>query len=467
VRILRLCLLMIICVLVSTSCRRGSQASSGQMPEDAIEASTDLNEEVVGRAVSLRVLQAKLKECINRNEYPDELMHLCGITRIRGYVVDEQNHDVVLFGDAEPSAPPLHVEDLALALRNAWWMYSKIEGNTRYYSPPYCSIDPDPEMVARLMEVKKRLHRASGDMIDSVLEEWRSTCGRLQKVSVGGILQQTRFASVMVEADYYMKRLVDGSETLSTVKDFTSLTDLTMERLKQETQSGKRLTSPHPFNRFEFYPGKALLYDGEGGTYLRKSEVTLVTEQQFLSTSGKVVGNNKGDPFAEKFAASFTRHYAEIAKEKPIYAELEGLFRHVAIAKALKFKDVPGKAGLDMEVLLGHLPIRGHEVPEGLPGVANLKVFSHRDEKPDGYSEYHLWLPSCGGVQISTEVARPNFVETYRRWVNNVRKSILDVRMRTDQLYWVFKVVWISELIEEGVTDPAILYGGACAVPRV
>ena len=50
----------------------------------------------------------------------------------------------------DASLPPLYFEDLVIALRNAWLRYARLEGNTRIYEDPGCSIDPEPAVLRKL-----------------------------------------------------------------------------------------------------------------------------------------------------------------------------------------------------------------------------------------------------------------------------------------------------------------------------
>ncbi|MDP3013996.1 MAG: hypothetical protein Q8M92_07130, partial [Candidatus Subteraquimicrobiales bacterium] len=107
-------------------------------------------EKFEGRAVSLKVLQNKVKDCIAKETCPENILQLCGIKRVMGYVIDEKNRDIILIGNIDDSMPPLYLEDFVIALRNTWMMYAELKGNTYYYSNPGCSIDPDPNVLNNL-----------------------------------------------------------------------------------------------------------------------------------------------------------------------------------------------------------------------------------------------------------------------------------------------------------------------------
>lgn len=165
---------------------------------------------VTNRAVSLNVLESVVKSGASK-----EALRLCGITRVSGYVVDKQGRDIILFGKVDPSYPTLHLEDFIVALRNVRLAYARKRGHTYYYSPPGCSIDPNPQVLRELQAIGDRVSQtADPEERHRLLQEWEVAGRQPQSVRVLGVPFYTRFAKVMVDADYYMKRLVNGSVDL-------------------------------------------------------------------------------------------------------------------------------------------------------------------------------------------------------------------------------------------------------------
>lgn len=99
------------------------------------------------RAISLKALQAKLRDCQPKNSCSDKLLRLAGLNTILGFAADETNQDMIFFGQSEPGLPPLYLEDFVIALRNAWMKYAPLEGNVYQYSFPGCSIGPVPLVI--------------------------------------------------------------------------------------------------------------------------------------------------------------------------------------------------------------------------------------------------------------------------------------------------------------------------------
>ena len=387
------------------------------------------------RTLSLTVLQEKLKECMSSVNCPDSLLKLCGLTRIEGYVLDEANNDLLVFGQGDPKSPPLYTENFVVALRNAWLKYVELKGNTRYYSDPGCSIDPDPNLMRQLAEIRNKVfsHSTSGGAEDE-LERWHAICGQPQTVSVQGIPFNTRFARIMVDADYYAKRLVDGSVSLD-IDGFTSLTDMTLDSLKRDILSNKPTSVSASFmNRFEFYPGENKYKYDEGIVLIDKCPVVIQTEEQYLTRSNKIAGTGKPDRLAETFAQAFSVRYSEIARQRPIYSELEGLFRFVALAKIMKYNGVEKEINLDYLLDLAH--VLRVSVDSTVPGISHVKEFQHRWDYADSYETLDLWLPSCGGVTIRIDVAPEDFVKGRKGELAKLRESIVKLRPSRDALFW-------------------------------
>lgn len=383
------------------------------------------------RAVSLRVLQGKLAFCVPEGQLPDEFEHICGLTVVSGYVIDNESNDMILFGRVDPQRPPLHMEDLAVALRNAWLKYATVRGNTRYYADPGCSIDPDPIVIQELQTAANAI--SQGKVEEDVLKNWDSVCSRPQAVRTMGIPATTHFANVLVDADYFMKRLVDGSESLG-LESFTSLLDMTLAQAKEEILADGRTTIPvESMNRFWFYPGQNRYAEDTGIVEIEKCPVILLTEQEHLARD-KIAGTGRVNPLAQKFADSFSTRYNQIAEKKPIYYELEGLFRTVALAKIAKYRN----AGVDLDYLLNQFPLSQADVRPTLPGISNLKQFEHRWDLPNGYKILQLWLPSCGGVDIGINVTASNFVHDQTGRLHKVRRALLSARSSPQALYWDF-----------------------------
>lgn len=403
-----------------------SGASPGQNPGDA---------QVTRRLVSLKTVQKKVKECLAQKRDCREALQLYGIKRVLGVAADYQNHDLLLIGKLEGNSPPLHLEDLVLALRNVWDKYAQRQGNTITYTPPGCSIDPSPEIL-------QRLQRLGGDIstpqqMRRMLQQWRTICSRPQKVRVDGLPFDTRFAKIMVDADYLMKKIVDGSLALD-IPGFTSLNDMVMNDMVGNMQQGREVSMPMMLNRFWFSPGENGYREdreGRGMILIEKCQVKLLTEKEFLTSTGKI-GSGGADPYADRFAQLFTDKYQEISAKRPIYVELESLFRFVSVAKLLKERDLDQRVGFSLDYLLNDYPIRRVTVPPTLPGISHVQEFRQRQRTREGELTRVLSLPSCGGVGIDIRISAANFAKDATGELSSMRDAILAARPSPEAPFW-------------------------------
>lgn len=403
------------------------------------------NQPSKGRAVSLKVLEKRVKECMSGGECLENILELCGLKKTYGFVIDEKNRDLILLGKVDANSPPLYLEDLVIALRNAWWEYAPLRGNTYYYSAPGCSIDSNPETIQRLQRVGSRILSGSGEM-ENTLQKWHAICGEPQKVRVLGIPFDTHFAKITVDADYYMKRLVNGSVFLG-IEGLESLTDITLNSAKKDVIQGRPISIPLScLNRFWFFPGENRYVEDKDVVLIRRCQVKLLTEEEFLTKRGKVAGTGQANPLAQTFSENFTAKYSQIAEKRQIYAELEGLFRFVALAKVMKHKDTPSEARLSLYYLLNQYPIEKTHINRTLPGLSHVKGFEHRRDLPGGYQIAQLRLPSCGGVSIDIRISKANFVRDKTGKLLELRQTVLKLRPSSDALYWDFPSMWVKRL---------------------
>jgi hypothetical protein len=171
---------------------------------------TDLRGAAALRKVSLRGLEEAIEESIRANKpLSDEIVLLAGLQDIRYVFVYPEQKDIVLVGFGEgwqldrngnfvgvtTGKPVLLLDDLLVALRTA---ATTAQGGIS------CSIDPTPEGLQRLREHVARL--SSVGSRSSTAAGIEKALGR-QTVTFTGVPATSHFASVLVAADYRMKRM--------------------------------------------------------------------------------------------------------------------------------------------------------------------------------------------------------------------------------------------------------------------
>ena len=239
-------------VTLILGCASGTKAEQGET-------------EKRNRAVSLRVLQDRVQACEKGRTCSAEVLALAELGWLDGYVIDPVNHDLILVGQVVEGVPPLHLEDFVVALRDAWGLYRWREGNTIYSTDPGCSIDPHPKVMGELQRIGDYLNERHLPAHEKeALDYWHKVCHMPQQVRVLGIPFNTHFAKVMVDADYFMKKLVDGSETLRSIR-FRSLSDLHIEQFEKAMREGKQgVMQLDNMSRFWFHAGEAILLEDPG-----------------------------------------------------------------------------------------------------------------------------------------------------------------------------------------------------------
>ena len=232
------------------------------------------------------------------------------------------------------------------------------------------------------------------------LTEWNRICRRPQKVGVFGVPADSRYAAIMVQADYDMKSLVDGTDTLE-IPGFRSLVDRKLDVARRDLEQGRPISmSLSSMNRFWFTSGHSRFARTDDATLFVETPVKLLTEQEHLTRRDGRRPTGGQDPMADAFCRSFTDVYEEIARARPIYAQLAGLYRVACCAGLMVERDGEIVKGFGLEGLLDGGGIPNVDVPDTVPGRSNIRELSHRTTHANGYSEQYLWLPSCGGVEI-------------------------------------------------------------------
>jgi hypothetical protein len=388
------------------------------------------------RCLSIRALQNELN-AVRPGENPSpDILRFAEMTFIKGYVTDTDNRDLIIIGNREPDLPPVDLENFVVALRSAWNYYEP-------YGNPICSIDPDPAIIQKLLKTGNSiLSSETPEQAEVRLNEWHRVCGSPQNVRVSGIPFYSQFASIMVKADYDMKKIVDGSDTLE-IPNLQSLSDMALEKIREDFSPGKPLPFSLSMNRFWFYPGENSYDEDEGVVLIRNCPVTLLTEEAYGNME---FGTGKQNPLAQKFAENFTACYDEVAKKRAIYSQLQNLFRFVALAKIIKYKSSDSEAGLNLSYLLENYSVKKNDVANQLPGRSNVKRLRLEGDLWEAY----FWLPSCGGVDMDIPVKRELFKKGIRKGLSFLKWGIIRSKPSPDAIYWDYSYSFDNYIDEFG-----------------
>lgn len=351
----------------------------------------NLNEPAKLRKISLRGLEAALAEIVRtQGRLPDEMRFLAGLQRIEYVLVYPDENDIVLAGYGEgwevdargnmigvtTGRPVMQLDDLLIALRTA---AAAARGGIT------CSIDPSSAGLARVQKIAGMLTTIDPREVAATFERELGP----QIISFHGVPPESRFAHVLLGADYRMKRLGMNFDP-PPVKGLPSY----LHMIKTGSRTARQNLLPRWWLTTNYQP---LLTDREGLVWqLRGQGVKAMTEDDFLVADGSRKHTGKASPMAQKWADQMTKKYDELSLKEPIFGELRNCI-DLAVVAALMFKEnLLGKTALTLATLLSadQFPTHPYKTPKQVDSKASIV------EASDGYI-----LSVSGGVQINSWAA--------------------------------------------------------------
>ncbi|MGO9547188.1 MAG: DUF1598 domain-containing protein [Rhodomicrobium sp.] len=308
-----------------------------------------------------------------------------GLTRLEGYVVDRDNHDVILWGLAERDQPELQIQDFVVALRSAYDRYTIVRDGVTYRVSPLISIDPDVEVLRKL--------RGIDLFADDADERHAELCGKPQTVRVEGMPRDTRVAKVLIDADYRMKMVSQGIEELPIDDPFPSAFGARVEKWRRDAARGKKARGSN--TRYWFQPDVFSYQVAEDGetVFLDRAKVVLRDEDQIIH-GGALAASGGIDEIARAFACSWSDRMDDVYKAEALWRDMYNIFRHFAVAKIMRDHDAFLQAGLSAGVLLDSYALPTTKVPKTLAGLGRI------EEVTAGRSRTRLANEVCGGVSV-------------------------------------------------------------------
>jgi hypothetical protein len=368
------------------------------------------------RSVSLSRVVAAVEESIEKKQpIPMEVAFLGGLERITHVFVDPDGKDVILAGPADRIAvapdgtfvgatsrrPLLCLEDLVVAMRA---IDAARQGGMQ------CSIDPTPEGIANLQKFLAT-QRTIGSNPEAVLRSIKEAVGP-QTVRVGGVPGDSRFARVLVAADYRMKRIGMGLEE-SGVNELPSFLSM--------VPAGGRATLPRFWLEAEYDP---IARDpDELAWQINGRRMKCVSENDIAGRDGIERGAGRRDPVAERWCEAMTAHYDALAAKQPVFAELVNCVDLAVVAALIHGRQLDKRAGLDLGLLLDakRLPMAKYGVPEQIPTDV-------KSAKKGGN-----WVIVSGGIQFQPWAFATNTQEV--AGIADSRAAALGGR-EADSWYW-------------------------------
>jgi hypothetical protein len=276
------------------------------------------------REISLKSIGEEIASLLAAGEpIPAELEQAAGLARIDFIIFDRDRNDVRLAGPAEgwkissdgraigktTHRSIIKLEDLATAIRCVW-------GGARQLS---CSIDPTKEGLAEIQRIAQT--RATESNASKLREIYREALGD-QVVTTGGVPAGSRYARVMVEADYLMKQM--GVGTIK-IRDITSHIESQSKRNKEGDYG---LTLARWWFTSQYEPldvNRSRTVFGIRGPRLR-----LLSEEMMLAKTGERRGSGRAS--RDQFADEFTEHIEELQASYPAFSDLANLYDLALVA---------------------------------------------------------------------------------------------------------------------------------------
>ncbi len=283
------------------------------------------------RKVSLNRLEQAARQVTEQGgQAPEEMLYLAGLTRVEHVFLFPESGDVVIAGPAEgwfaeadgsvfglqSGQPVLRLEDLAAVLR-------AIPPESNRNAVISCSIDPTREGLARMQAF---LHSIGGrpPAAEVIVRGLRESLGP-HDVTIKGIPSTTRFAQILVAADYRMKLIGIGLER-------------PLVRIKSYVDWARPGSRQNALARWYFVPDYECVRVSEDELALELvgQAVKLISQAEMVDTSGGLQKSARRDGASEKFVAGFTRQYPLLAERVPLYAELRNMIDLSVVAAYLR-----------------------------------------------------------------------------------------------------------------------------------
>jgi hypothetical protein len=400
---------------------------TGQLMKERIAAAkSTLDPKITAFSKLRKVSLNRLEQAIldHGNTMTDEMRYLAGLLRVHYVFYYPETKDIVIAGPAEgwvPDAagrivgigsgrPVVQLQDLVVALR-AFPTGGSVTPQIG------CSIDPTKEGLASMQQFL-RGNRPNPNQPEPFVEALRNSLG-FQLVSISGVSPRTRFAQVMVEADYRMKLIGIGLEK-APVKLISYV-----DRAKPADMNQNAL------QRWFFVPNYQCVRQSEDklAMELVGDGVKLVGEDEVVMGSGeRKTAAGRGSRASHGFVANFTEEYAKLAERSPVYAELRNLVDLAVASAYIQAEGYVAKAGWKMEFFSSEslYPVETYSIPKTVESAVNAV-----------WKGQTLMTPIGGGVTIQATQAlkSDNLLSDEKGKVGKVREATTP-KLAKGQWWW-------------------------------
>ena len=338
---------------------------------------TDVRQTSGLRMVSITRLERHIQNLADSGKpISEDIRNLAGICRIDYLMVYPETGDIVIAGPAgewqqdaagrgintNSGRPTLSIDDLVTLTRTF------ARGGNQFFM---CTIDPKQDQISAVQDyVNQNRGSLTAKTAASFTSELEQRLG-LQNVFVQGIPQNSRVASVIVDADYRMKEIGIGKR--QGPQGMKSYFDLL-------TRSEQRGNGSMDALRWWMAVGHdAIKMSSDGKVFeFAGSPVQCLSEDQIVGADGSHTGTGKATKANAKFAELFTKFLPELAAQDVVFADLENIFDMAMVSALVHNQGLGSQVGWTP----GHFSNKGSfatqqvEVPTELMTAAHHKVYS-------------------------------------------------------------------------------------------
>jgi hypothetical protein len=377
------------------------------------------------RKVSLTRLEAALKDKLaHGGQATDEMKYLAGLTRVQFVFYFPETGDIVLAGPAEGFAadlagrvrgiesgqPTLQLDDFIVALRAFF-------GNGAQKAPLISvSIDPTQQGLANMQQFLRQVgSRATPGQTRFIVNGLRESLG-LQTIQLTGVAETSHFAQVLVEADYRMKLIGIGLQRVGRMQSWVDRTSAAA-------------ISRNALQRWYFVPDYECLRlsEDEQAAELVGNGVKLISADELVTSDGSRQQSGLSDRASKAFTEDFTRNYAAIARQAPVFTELRNIIDLSIVVALLAHQKLPEKANWKMEAFLD----------EGAYAVETLNVPRQVETAVAAvWRGNRLLTPIGGGVRIQPRKAIDSAQVDLEGTVGKARDSVDIKNLAAGQWWW-------------------------------
>jgi len=348
----------------------------GKMMANVLEAPPEtLDRKVSRRTISLKKLDAQVREIVEQYEVlPDTIRYLGGLTSIDYIVAVPEENDLLLIGPAEGWRSDAAGNIVGTQTGQSVLVFEDFLTVLRLWNQPAvsrtiaCSIDPTPDTVTKLARLYQQFTSINADNADAYMAALEEAYGE-NPITVTGVAASSRFARVLVAADFKMKRIALGLES-SQVRNIPSYVSLIST------------SRPNISPRFWLIPEYAVV------THDSKKLTWRLGDFRVRASLREAGGTDRA---ALTWCRNMEENYDALAKAVPVFGELRNNMRLTLAAALMRQENLLQKSNCALTILLDESKLKLVDYPEP-------KSVVYRSVKSqNGFST----ITACGGVEIN------------------------------------------------------------------